>query len=286
MRNGAREVVTLGAAGSNHALATAIHAGRLGFAVTLFLFPQPASGHVRRNLLLDHHFGARMHAATDPAAALAMAEAYVAGREAATGVRPYLIPFGGTGAITAAGMIDAGLELAMQVYQGQCTVPDVAYLALGSMGTACGVSLGLAAGGAPTRVKAVKVIDDPRVSQEALDALIDETRDTMCAFDSACDCTIAMMLNVRVIEGFVGPGYGLTDERTQAALDIARAAGLVLDETYTAKAFAALLADAASGSLADLCVVFWDTFDSHDFASEVAAVDPAELPGEFAAYLD
>src|SRR5690606_25920461 len=51
---GATRLVTAGATGSHHALATAVYGRRLGFDVTLCLFPQPLTDHVRRVLLLDH----------------------------------------------------------------------------------------------------------------------------------------------------------------------------------------------------------------------------------------
>ena len=45
-------VVTMGAIGTNHGLATAIFCKRLGLDCTLLLFDQPVTEYVRRNLLL------------------------------------------------------------------------------------------------------------------------------------------------------------------------------------------------------------------------------------------
>jgi D-cysteine desulfhydrase len=53
-------VVTLGALGTNHGLATAIFCQRLGLGCTLLLFDQPVTSYVRRNLLLDHKYGAEL----------------------------------------------------------------------------------------------------------------------------------------------------------------------------------------------------------------------------------
>src|SRR5690606_757705 len=57
---GATRLVTAGATGSHHALATTVYGRQLGFDVTLCLFPQPLTDHVRRVLLLDHALGAEL----------------------------------------------------------------------------------------------------------------------------------------------------------------------------------------------------------------------------------
>lgn len=284
LRSGAREIVTFGGAGSNHALATAVYGQRLGFTVDLFLTPQPASAHVRRNLLLDAAFGARLHHEEHAAGAMRAAEAYVAQRTEATGIPPYVIPYGGTNTLSVTGMMDAGLELVMQVFQGELPAPDAVYVAAGSLGTAAGIAIGLAVGESAAEVRAVRVTSDSVASQGVLDTLIEETRDLICAMDTSCSCTIEITPRARLIEGYYGDGYGTPLPAAEEAVALARSAGLTLDGTYTGRAFAALVADAAAGDLADQRVVFWDTFDSHDFGAQVEGLDASTLPAEFARY--
>lgn len=286
LRSGAREIVTFGGAGSNHALATAIYGQRLGFAVDLFLTPQPTSAHVRRNLLLDAAFGARLHHSEHAADAMRAAEAHVAEREEATGIAPYVIPYGGTNTLSVTGMTDAGLELVMQAFQGELPTPDVVYVAAGSLGTAAGIAIGLAAGESETEVRAVQVTSDSVASQGALDALIEETRDLICAMDTSCSCAIEVTPRARLIEGYYGDGYGTPLPAAEEAVALARGEGLTLDGTYTGRAFAALMADAAAGGLADKRVVFWDTFDSHDFGAQIEGLDSSSVPPEFARYFE
>ncbi len=50
----------MGAAGSNHVLATAMHGRRLGLATTALLFDQTCAEYVRRNLLMDYRCGVRL----------------------------------------------------------------------------------------------------------------------------------------------------------------------------------------------------------------------------------
>ena len=50
---GKKEILTFGAAGSNHALATAVYAQRLGLKCISILLPQPITSYTRRNLLMS-----------------------------------------------------------------------------------------------------------------------------------------------------------------------------------------------------------------------------------------
>src|SRR5688572_13833817 len=57
---GVKRLITAGAAGSHHALATAVFGRQTGFAVSLVLFPQPLTDHVRAVLLTDAALGAEL----------------------------------------------------------------------------------------------------------------------------------------------------------------------------------------------------------------------------------
>jgi 1-aminocyclopropane-1-carboxylate deaminase/D-cysteine desulfhydrase-like pyridoxal-dependent ACC family enzyme len=56
-----KKVFTFGAAGSNHALATAIYCKELGLDSSLFLLPQPNARYVRNNLLMALQSGAEIN---------------------------------------------------------------------------------------------------------------------------------------------------------------------------------------------------------------------------------
>ncbi|HEY1586869.1 MAG TPA: hypothetical protein VGH63_14345, partial [Polyangia bacterium] len=58
---GAARLVTLGAIGSHHVLATAIYGKQAGFAVDAVVFPQPLTDHVREQMLADVAAGATLH---------------------------------------------------------------------------------------------------------------------------------------------------------------------------------------------------------------------------------
>ncbi|MHB9029110.1 MAG: pyridoxal-phosphate dependent enzyme, partial [Candidatus Latescibacterota bacterium] len=65
VREGAKEVMTFGAAGSNHALAAAVYARQAGLRGILMLRPQPTARYVRKNLLRHRAVRAERHYSRD-----------------------------------------------------------------------------------------------------------------------------------------------------------------------------------------------------------------------------
>ena len=59
-RAGAQTVVTMGGIGSNHLLATTLHAATQGLRTVGVVFPQPETESVKRNLLADRGAGAEL----------------------------------------------------------------------------------------------------------------------------------------------------------------------------------------------------------------------------------
>jgi 1-aminocyclopropane-1-carboxylate deaminase/D-cysteine desulfhydrase-like pyridoxal-dependent ACC family enzyme len=282
---GAAEVVTFGAVGSNHALATAIFATKLGMRVTTFMTPQPPSHHVRHNVLGHVALGARVVLCDDGAAAREAAALYVADEAKRTGVAPHLIPMGGTDALTTLGSIDAGMEFAAQVAGGAAERPDVVYVPFGSMGTAVGVMLGMAAAGLTPEVRAVRVTPSWIASEEGARRLADETMALLARAAPSFPVAAAREARLTVVDAFFGEGYGVFSAEGRRATELMRETeGLVLEGTYTAKTVAALIADAGSGALSGRRVAYWHTYNSVDMAPLIAGVDYRSLPEPFHAY--
>ena len=81
--------------------------------------------------------------------------------------------------------------------------------------------------------------------------------------------------------GAAGPGYAIPTPEGARATALARdLGGLELDATYTAKAFAALVADAPR--LAGLTVLFWSTYDPRAVGAGGAV--PGDLPAPLRRY--
>ncbi len=263
LATGADSLLTVGAFGSHHVLATSIHGARHGLAVHGVLVPQPFTRHVKKNLLAGLGAGATHHPLRHTA--LVPAEVLrVTGRLHLSRRRPYLIPHGGTSALGALGYVDAGLELAAQIDRGDMPEPDAIYFALGSGGTAVGLAVGLAAAGLQPELVAVRVTSKLVAPQRLLFGLIDRVVAMLHERDPRFPrvAEAAKRLIVLNDEGR-GSGYGEPDEAGKRAADLALAEGIEVDPTYTAKALGQMLAH-AEGSRRGQRLLFLHTLSSAD----------------------
>lgn len=265
-RRGARRVVTMGARGSNHLLATVLHARALGLPTTGVIFPQPHTEHVERNLAADRGAGAELvEVASKYLLPAGVARALLRCRRR-EGRWPYLIPGGGSNPLGALGFVNAGLELAWQVRQGLLPEPRAVYLAFGTGGTAAGLALGLALAGLGTRVVAVRVIDRLLANRRRLLRLLWATRRLLGSAGDKLPALTRPGHNLEIEHGFFGHGYGRATEDGRRAGRAFAGAGIKLEDTYTGKAAAALLAAAPrrKGPL-----LYWHTLSGVDISSWV-----------------
>ncbi|MDP6483882.1 MAG: pyridoxal-phosphate dependent enzyme, partial [Nitrospinota bacterium] len=106
---------------------------------------------------------------------------------------------------------------------------------LGTGGTLAGVLMGVALHGLPARSYGVLIQRDARYFTGCLDALFE---------DAVRDLAFPVRVprgEIRIIEGYAGPGYGLnTPEELSLIAGLAREEGVLLDPVYTGKTFLAL----------------------------------------------
>ena len=279
-------VFTFGVAGSNHALATAIYAGQVGLEARLLLTPQSNSSFVGRNLLMGRWAGARQIHCADEAAANRLARTLSLGGRGQSAAS-YRVPGGGSSPLGVVGFVNAGLELAAQVRAGLMPAPDDLYVALGTMGTAAGLALGLAAAGLRTRLVLVRVVRADIASPARFRALYHGAARLLHRRDPRFPLAPLDRSRIEVRHEFIGPGYARFTEEGMAALALARQAfDIGLEGTYTAKAFAALLADLRAGRLANRTVLFWNTYNGQPLPAEAMAIDYRELPPPFHRYFE
>src|SRR5690606_2505385 len=107
-------LVTSGAAGSHHALATALFGAEQGFAVHVVLMPQRYSAHVEEQLRAVLAAGAEVHPVRSGALVLPAVQA-LAARLKLRGREPFVVPPGGSSVAGVIGHVEAGLELARQM---------------------------------------------------------------------------------------------------------------------------------------------------------------------------
>jgi D-cysteine desulfhydrase len=276
---GAQRVATFGAAGSNHALATAIHARKLGLDCLCFLSHQSITPNVARTLNMHQRVTTEIVHWRGQAGQVELYRSHLQGR------KTWVIPLGGTCWIGSLGFVNAGLELAWQLASGIARAPGRIYIACGTTGSAAGLALGLAAAGLDTTVHAVQVADNPFASEAKMHKLIAKTHSILNSLDRTF---VADGWKDRIVwrGEFLAGGYARVDDATMDAVDIARdQLGLELETTYTGKAFAALLHDLQADPGCEQQVLFWNTYNAQPLP--VSAERPASLaglPDEFARY--
>jgi len=228
-RRGATHLVTVGAAGSNHAVATAVHGGAAGYAVEVVLAPQHAADYAVDNLHALRALGARVWPAPHAAAAPGVVLARLAALRA-QGHRPFYIPPGGSNAVGARGYRDAAAELARQARTMGIAGFDATACALGSGGTLAGLAAGWRDTGLGGALVGVRVVPWPWVTRRGV---------VRCARALTAP---AGPYPVTVDDTALGDGYGHPTQAGAEALARFADDGIPLEPTYSAKAAAGLVA--------------------------------------------
>jgi 1-aminocyclopropane-1-carboxylate deaminase/D-cysteine desulfhydrase-like pyridoxal-dependent ACC family enzyme len=238
---GADTLITTGAAGSHHVLATTIFGKKHGFDVHAVLVPQPSSEHVTLDLRAMIASGCEIH----PVKIFSAVPAAMAALNASLrlrGKRPYMIGPGGSEGAGLLGYVEAGLELGQQMLEMRMPEPDAIVVPLGSGGTLAGLAVGLAAAGVTTKIHAVRVTPKAIISRAVLSAQIRSVIDRLRAADGSFPRILTPATELCVVdEDELGEGYGIPTPGGRDAMRLAREHGLVLDATYTAKTFSAVL---------------------------------------------
>jgi D-cysteine desulfhydrase len=275
-RRGAGRLITVGAAGSHHGLATAVHGKACGLGVSLVLFPQPLTPHVADILRMDQAMGAEIRwIPRMELVPLALLRARLAWRAE----RPYPVAAGGSDAIGTLGWVDAGLELGGQIASGETERPGVIHVAAGTLGTAAGLALGLALAGHTIRIAATRITSRIITNERTLATLVRgaAAKLRLAGIESPVDQAIGM---VEIRHDQIGRGYGKVTEAAVRAEASFAAAGIRLDDTYTAKAAADLLATTEAEP-----VLFINTLSASEPRDLVDSDVIAQLPTAVASYL-
>jgi len=294
LRSKAREVIAFGGVGSNHALATAIYAQKVGLKSISMLMPQPNAHYVRRNLLMSYHYGADLHlcgaglgsARNMPLVYLATAFQLLRCR-LKKGYFPQLIPIGGSSPLGVIGFVNAAFELSKQITNGEMPKPEYIYVACGTMGTAAGLILGLKAAKLNSRVVSVRVTSEKLVNTRGMIKLINKTNSLLHSLDASFPRFEFSAADIEIRHDYFGKRYALFTKEGMEAVSLMREReGIKLDGTYTGKTLAALTDDAKSGSLRGRTILFWNTLNSRDFSDVVSSIDYHSLPPDFHRYFE
>jgi 1-aminocyclopropane-1-carboxylate deaminase/D-cysteine desulfhydrase-like pyridoxal-dependent ACC family enzyme len=244
-------VVTVGAAGSTHALATVTFARQLGAIALCFRWRQEMNDVASR-------VAARITSETGISQLSrtvigAYAKAFVARMRGA-----HWIPAGGTTPLGVLGQVNAALELARQVQAGLMPAPDRVVLPLGTGGTAAGLALGLAIAGLECEIVGVRVVPRVVANHAHVRRLIDRTARLIERLTSE-HIARPPARSFRIEHGFFGGAYGrATDAGEAISRRCLEQIGILVDPTYGAKALAAAVRIANDRGGVTL---FWLSFD-------------------------
>ena len=228
-------LVTCGALQSNHARATAAVAARLGLQCLLVLRGNPTEV-FEGNLLLDRLLGADIFYVTpEEYEKIAEVFASIDQRLRKRGLRPYLIPEGGSNALGTFGYIAATEELYHQV-KAQGLNIDSIVCAVGSGGTHAGLLLGKKLLNLAFEIYGINVGSTAEYFQNRIFGIVQE------AIKLYQLPVQVKREEIQIIDGYVGLGYGQSRTQEQELIrDVARKEGVILDPVYTGKAMYGLL---------------------------------------------
>jgi D-cysteine desulfhydrase len=271
---GRKSLITIGGLGSNHALATAVHGGRLGFKVHLCLSDQPVTKYVRRNLAGFLSAGAIVHYCSDTKGAYRYSRKLF-GELKGKGEAPYFILSGGTCGLSNVGHVNAAFEIAEQVQAGLLPEPDKLFVAVGTCGTIAGLIAGLKISGLSTRVVGVRVVDSFPAYPYIIRYYAQKVADYLHKYDRSIPRVTIKKTDFDLLTNYLGQGYGaVTDEGKEA---VEQSASLIsLETTYTGKTLAACL-DYCRREAFEEKILFWNSYNSADF--EQSSIYDG-LPGE------
>ena len=281
-----RRLVTTGALGTNHGLATTILGRQAGLPTTLVLADQPINDKVRRTLFLHAAWGADIvHGGTFRNSAVQTIRTLL--RSTLAGERPYLVPTGGSSPTGNVGFVSAGFELGEQIRSGECPKPDQVYTAVGTGGTLAGLVVGLRLAGLDARAVGVLVTDKLAPTSKSLARAATATARRMRRFDPAVPEVSVSTDDFELVTRQLGKGYGRTTAAADRAVAAAAKCGITLETTYTGKCLAEIRARADDGLLPPGPVLFWNTFNAIDAAANAPGpLDAENLPESIQNLLD
>ena len=230
----AARLLTVGAAGSHHVLATCLYGARIGLRTHAILTPQPWTPHAEATLR------AGLHAGLSAAPARSYLDA-VAKLRSERRAGDFVIGPGGCGSEGTWAYCLAVDELGRQLAEQGLAQLAAIIVAAGSGSTAAGLLAGVLRRGVARRIIAVQVAPNPMLRP----LVIGQALYSLWRHDQSPRPFDALR-SLRVDGRFVGRGYGHPSDAGARAAELARTFGLVLEPTYTAKAFAAALSWASA----------------------------------------
>ncbi|MDY4317096.1 D-cysteine desulfhydrase [Pectobacterium actinidiae] len=238
-QQGADVIITQGATQSNHVRQTIAAAAKLGLKTKVLLEKRvedygedyQRSGNVLLDNLLGGEIIDHLPAGTDMQQAMeTLAESL-----RKEGLKPYVIPGGGSSPVGALGYVACAEELLFQSSQQRLRIDHIVH-ATGSTGTQAGLVTGLVATNSQIPLLGISVRAPKAKQEENVYALAQRTWQLLGIPGELPRSA------VQVNSDYVGKGYGIPTEGTLEALRLlAQLEGILLDPVYSGKGMAGLI---------------------------------------------
>jgi D-cysteine desulfhydrase family pyridoxal phosphate-dependent enzyme len=244
----AEMLITAGSLQSNHCRQTAAAAAKSGMKCILVLMGNPPAER-SANLLLDSLFGADIvwiERREEREATLNRVYA----ESLASGLHPYLVPYGGS---SPTGVL--GYAFAIEEFVSQKVKADWIVFGSSSGGTQAGMVLGGRLFGYEGKLLGISIDEPADVLSERVAKLAADTSERL---GGRIDFTPAEIL---VNADYCTAGYGVFGEAEREAITLfARNEGLLLDPVYTGRAAAGMIDLIRKGFFGkDETILFWHT---------------------------
>ncbi|TET23256.1 MAG: D-cysteine desulfhydrase family protein [Candidatus Cloacimonadota bacterium] len=229
-------LITCGGVQSNHCRITAVFAKQYGFDCHLMLriYGKPKKIYTA-NLLISKLLNATIHYITpsqyDNRNEVMKQHAKKLQKK---GRKPYVIPEGGSNEIGILGYRDCMMEMAGFIKRKKI---EAVYCAVGSGGTYAGLLLGKKLLNVHTDLNGILVSNSVQYFQEIINTICNKAIKKFrfpISIDTSC---------MNLIDGFIGPGYGIPYPAELKTIKRVAQSGIILDPVYTGKTFHGMLDD-------------------------------------------
>ncbi len=239
-------LITCGGWNSNHCRATAFVAAQLGLKAHLIL-RDDGGFKSDGNYLLDKISGAAISVYDEKRYFAELNSLFETWQKhyAERGLKSRLIPTGGSDATGVIGYYAASLEMSSQ-FETLGLEPGYIVCASGSGGTQAGLTLGFSLLQSSAQVIGIAVCDSSRYFDNKVVADVSQWQKQYAPQLDAAQ----LLKNLRplTLEAYIGPGYAKAyPEVIRTIQELASEEGVLLDPTYTGKAFWGLLSEIKLG---------------------------------------
>ena len=247
---GATDLVAPGGVQSNFCRIVAAYAAKEGLGCHLVLGGSEKTNSENGNIRLDRLFGATIHRVyTDEWDEWEAVSARISESLIAEGREPYPLAIGGSTSVGACGYVEAMGEILKDTQERGISIDAILH-ATSSGGTQAGLIVGKQWLRWPGRIIGIAVAKNSARLEAEIIALARRTAE-LPGVHVPADM-------VDVDDRFIGSGYAQPTAGAKEAQELfARHEGIVLDNVYTAKAAAGLIAMCRNGQLATGCTVLF-----------------------------